>query len=388
MKQYAKKIIIIVLVFFTSSLIAQTNNELVRDFVKGNISEKIQLIEAIESADETQIQLIEEAFDFVINSYDLLSDDDDFISLTRFVIQASNTNTFDSMLPKLKILFEVAEVPAIKLDLLTVFSSITVNNDEIISMINNYAQLLLSNEVSADRNILFLTLEVLGNFASATSFPILFQTYAYSEDSELSEVAFNALIKLNTGYENYVRDLIETGTPREKYYTLQLVQKNSKNSDFFKAEMSEKALFSTIINIGDVSNVDAYTVELQMSAIRELVRISWTRSEDLVTDFYLIAKTEFEAGVLSEDNFSEIIHAFTALSSSNAGAYLSEFLEELNKRKEENMAYSESVVLTVIQSLGLLGDKVAFDALLYTTYLDYPENIILAARDALVTLKW
>jgi hypothetical protein len=46
------------------------------------------------------------------------------------------------------------------------------------------------------------------------------------------------------------------------------------------------------------------------------------------------------------------------------------------------------VLLAVIESLGALGDKAAFDNLLYVTYLPYPETITTAARTALAGLKW
>ncbi len=388
MKQHIQTIFTVALIFLSASLFSQTSDELIKNFIKGNIEEKIQLVNAVEEVESSYNNLWEVALDFINRNYPILSDDTDFIALARVIVQKSGESDFQMFLPQLKNLFETVDNAAIKLDLLTFFSSISVDNDEIIILINDYAQSLLLKADENDENILYLTLEILGNFSSSSSFPVLFQAYSTSENEQIVNVAFSSLINLNSGYENYVRDLIENGTSREKYFTLRIVQNNSKNSDFFKAEMSEKALSDTIISIGDVSVVDTYTIELQMTAIRELVRISWTRSADLITEFYLVAKKEFEAGVLNEENFSEIIYAFTALSSGNAGMHLAEYLEELNKQQEENSAYSESIVLTVIQSLGQLGDKVAFDALLYTTYLEYPENIILAARDALVTLKW
>ena len=55
---------------------------------------------------------------------------------------------------------------------------------------------------------------------------------------------------------------------------------------------------------------------------------------------------------------------------------------------EQNRAPSQAVVLSVINALGGLGDKTAFDGLLYVTYLNYPEDIVKAAKTALTKLKW
>ncbi len=388
MKNYTKPLLHLLCLFISFTAFSQSSDQLQKDFVKGNLSEKNILVDSANNDGLAHSDLWIVGFDFINTNYDLLSEDSDFIMLARNLVQKSSVNDIDALMPSLKTLFSITQNPALVLDLLTLFSSISVENNEIVVLVNEYAESLLIQGNSVDVNMIYLTLEVLGNFADASSFEVLFQAYAYNENAEISQVALQSLSKLRGGYENQIRSLIERGTSREKYYTLELVLNNSQNSDFFRAEMSEKALSGTIINIGDVSAVDNYTVDLQMAAIRELVRISWTRSAELITEFYLVAKKEFEAGSLTEGQFSEIINAFTALSSGTAGEYLSKDLEEFNKRQEENKAYSEAVVLTVIQSLGLLGNKIAFDALLYTTYLEYPEDIILAARDALVALKW
>jgi hypothetical protein len=64
------------------------------------------------------------------------------------------------------------------------------------------------------------------------------------------------------------------------------------------------------------------------------------------------------------------------------------YLDSLNKEMEKGTVPSKQVVLAVITALGGLGDKTAFDYLLYVTYLEYPEEVIAAARDALAKLKW
>ncbi len=366
-------------------LSAQSSNDLIINFIKADINAKTDIITSVSNE---QTELWKVALDFVSENYSLLSEDTDFIRLSRTLIQKSSVNDLNQLLPHLKELFTMVNNEALLLDLLTVFSSITTNNEEIITLVNDYTMNLLENNRSSNYNMLFLSIEALGNFADISSFPVLFEAYVYNDSSEISQLAQSALGNLVGGYENQIRDIVDNGSSREKLYTLQLVLNNAKNSDFFKAEMSEKALSNTIINIGDVSSVDSFTVELQMAAIRELHRISWTRSASLITDFFEIAQKEYALGVLSEKQFIEVIAAFTSLSSGSAGEHLSAYLASINKLKEENSSYSEAIALSVIQSLGLLGDKIAFDTLLYTTYLDYPESVILAARDALVSLKW
>ena len=64
------------------------------------------------------------------------------------------------------------------------------------------------------------------------------------------------------------------------------------------------------------------------------------------------------------------------------------YLEVLNNQKENNADVSTVVILSVINTLGAIGDKSAFDSLLATTLLFYPEEVLTAARNALSGLRW
>ena len=67
---------------------------------------------------------------------------------------------------------------------------------------------------------------------------------------------------------------------------------------------------------------------------------------------------------------------------------LTAYLEEKKKKKENETDVSSAIVLSVIKTLGAIGDKSAFDSLLAVTYLDYDESILSAARKALSGLRW
>ena len=67
---------------------------------------------------------------------------------------------------------------------------------------------------------------------------------------------------------------------------------------------------------------------------------------------------------------------------------LTQYLVLINSYTEKGKGYDEQVVLAVIACLGQLGDKVAFDDLMYTQYLNYSAAVKKAARAALDKLKW
>lgn len=373
---------------FVSFLYSQENGNLIKNFVSSNIDEKILLIKNIPANTEESTEFCIIALEFINAHYNLLSEDSNFIQLARAVVQYSSATTENTVLLLMQDLFALTGNEDLQIELLRIFSSTSMDNQSIVDLINTYTTNLFASDDAQKNTKLLLMVDILANFGSISSFPILFDCYAYSNNQELSMAASLALNALANTYEDEVYKLITKGTSHEKLYTLNLVIKNDKNSDFFKAEVAEKSLSNATYTIENVSNIDSNTIALQMAAINELMRISWTRSATLIKDFFILAKQEYKAGLLNDDQFVQIIFAFSQLSAIEAATHLSAYLVELNQAQTENIPYSKPIVLAVIQSLGLLGNKIAFDSLFYATYLEYPEDIILAARDALAALKW
>ncbi|MCK5007173.1 MAG: hypothetical protein KAR73_07275, partial [Spirochaetales bacterium] len=77
-----------------------------------------------------------------------------------------------------------------------------------------------------------------------------------------------------------------------------------------------------------------------------------------------------------------------AMGTHEAAVRLTQYLVLLNSYTERLREFDNIIVLAVIENLGSLGDKTAFDDLLYAQYLSYSSEIKKAARDALENLKW
>jgi HEAT repeat protein len=76
------------------------------------------------------------------------------------------------------------------------------------------------------------------------------------------------------------------------------------------------------------------------------------------------------------------------MESSDAAMALALQLGLINAQTEKTGLYDEDITLAAVQALGAIGDKAAFDYLLYISYLPYPEHIQAAAKEALNRLKW
>jgi HEAT repeat protein len=84
----------------------------------------------------------------------------------------------------------------------------------------------------------------------------------------------------------------------------------------------------------------------------------------------------------------EALACIGVMESSEAAQVLALQLGYFNSRMERNGEFDEEVTLGVISALGELGDKLAYDQLLYISQLPYPYEIQTAAKEALSRLKW
>jgi hypothetical protein len=222
-----------------------------------------------------------------------------------------------------------------------------------------------------------------------TSVRVLFD---YASDENLSEAlkkqAQDVLLSFSPGYKPEIISVLNAGTPKQKLVALRVVIKNNVDTDFFKAEIAEKALTNAIIYMGNSVIADNDILTLQREALSELRRVSWTRSAGVMINLFKVSEKEYLSGFIDESTFIEMMQGVVELASGEAGVLLSDYLAQINVKAENGEPYSSDLALAVIKMLGTLGDKVAFDSLLYVGYLPYNDNIIDAARIALAGLKW
>ena len=101
-----------------------------------------------------------------------------------------------------------------------------------------------------------------------------------------------------------------------------------------------------------------------------------------------LSKKLYDSSSMTEEQFKTVITSLRNIAPLDAVAPLISYLEELNDRTEKGSPVASEIALAVINTLGAIGDKAAFDSLLAVTYLNYEESVLTAARDALSGLRW
>lgn len=353
-------------------------------FAKGSIAEKISAVR--ESAQGGDGALCAHALDFALDAHGVLGADSDLELLVRTAVegllQTGMNRDVSARLVNVFRLFSSEPVRSAAIDCFLRSPSAAS-----VSLLNGYVaeQMQAANK---DDAVLKKAVSALGVIGNSASFNVLFVADIGDMWPGQSAALQSAYGMLSHLAEGSILEILSKVPMRQKLRILRSVEQNAAIPQKIKGAVAENALAESILSVKDVLAQEKEQVELQLDSLRLLADYSWTRAAGTVGSYFPIARAEYESGVISPEQFAEVIYNYAALSSSESGQLLSSYLDVLNKDMEEHHAPDQPVVLAVINALGDLGDKTAFEYLLSVPHLGYPESVRTAAKTALAKLKW
>ena len=389
-----KKVIICCIFFSCISLIFAEGTENKKKFIKGNLSDKTAIVK--QAPINEVVELATDAIDFSINNKEILGDDKELAVLAVVGVTMLPQSYFESIddvkkaeiTNKFLTLFNIFKDDAVRIAVLNKLSNVNIPTEEFTIALN---EIMLGDDIiSANKNFIKTVINTLGIIGDSNSFDILYNLLNNNTWSYYVNDIENALGPIAQKSSKNVIDLIKKGNIADCRRIFDLIQKNEKNSQFFKTEVAENVLAQTIYIVGTTSFDDKELVSLQLDSIRVLTKYKWTRAARTMVAFFDVAVSEYEAKQMSHTEFIEVIKGVSVIVPIDAVSICSNCLVGMNKKKESGK-FSESdekVVLALISALGAIGDKAAFDSLLAVTYYNYSDNVITAARNALARLKW
>lgn len=387
-----KSFFILTVLFFTSYLFSMGSKNQ-RNFVKGNIIDKT---EAVKAASEVEIvDLAKAAIEFSLNYKEILGDDSELSALAISGITAlpveyiENSNMTEKNLISEKLigLYSVFEDENVKIAVLNKISSFKFSVENFIPLLNDFVK----NSSVNEENVVLLksVVNTLGSIGNNQSFIIMLGALSEKKWEPLFENLEKSLCMLAEPLEKEILDILRRGNVKDCRRLFDLIVKKSENSQFFKAEIAENVLLRTIYIYENSNSTGEDLISLQLECFDFLKKLKWTRASNTIVSYLKTARSEYDQKLLEEDKFCEIITGVSDVAPIGAIQPLATYLIFLNSKMEEKSSdVSENLVLAIIKSLGAIGDKNAFDALLGVTYFEYSDSVIAAARDALAKLKW
>lgn len=387
-----KSFFILTVLFFTSYLFSMGSKNQ-RNFVKGNLIDKT---EAVKAASEVEIvDLAKAAIEFSLNYKEILGDDSELSALAISGITAlpveyiENSNMTEKNLISEKLigLYSVFEDENVKIAVLNKISSFKFSVENFIPLLNDFVK----NSSVNEENVVLLksVVNTLGSIGNNQSFIIMLGALSEKKWEPLFENLEKSLCMLAEPLEKEILDILRRGNVKDCRRLFDLIVKKSENSQIFKAEIAENVLLRTIYIYENSNSTGEDLISLQLECFDFLKKLKWTRASNTIVSYLKTARSEYDQKLLEEDKFCEIITGVSDVAPIGAIQPLATYLIFLNSKMEEKSSdVSENLVLAIIKSLGAIGDKNAFDALLGVTYFEYSDSVIAAARDALAKLKW
>jgi hypothetical protein len=363
-------------------------------FIKGNIVEKTKVIK--ESTGEDSYWLAEKAIQFALDNKEILGNDRE---LDALVVSAILTITPEYVasadkLSQAEILFNFTKLFNIFSSSNTVQIAVlskilllkdSIQTTEFTEELNNYLQ--SDGIATADKSVLKSVISTLESIGNNKSFNILFSLYINPEFKSVQNELESTLIKLAPNNIDEILYIINEKNIAKNKPLFEKIVKNSKISKNNLCEIAENLLNSSILYVENSTEKDDFS-KLQIEVLQVLSSNNWTRASSSAISFFIFAKDKFTNGLISEEDMIKIVSSLINVAPIESISPLVSYLVELNSLTEMDKSVSIPVVEAVIKTLGAIGNKSAFDSLLGVTYLNYPESVLSAAREALAGLKW
>ena len=394
MKKIITKLAILSILFnFTGTINAAAKTSCTKDFIKGNITDKTSAVR--EANGEEGIWLSTKALEFALENKQYIGTDRDLDGLVISAILSIPADYFSKYPQQAAILMKYFidifkgfnDSSTVQIAVLQKITAIKDKTDikNFTAILNEYIQNVNPGADSSLIKAVINTLEITGN---RDSFVILYNLWNNKRFSAFYEDIEKALINLSAFSVNEIIQIIRSKDITQTCKVFALTQKNSKISKNLLCEISEISLSETILLVDSASKFTNEVNNLQSQCLSILEENKWTRASSISIDYLRFCKKMFDNGVITEEYFSRVISSMAEISPIESVNTLCALLEEFNNKKEKDEKLSIPVVKAVINTLGAIGNKTAFDYLLAVTYLSYPDEVLSAAREALAGLRW
>jgi HEAT repeat protein len=365
-----------------------------RNFLRAGLAEKDRILRDAatdEKAPEFIGALHEFALNFILQNLDILQHDTDFTALTITVIRGLRSSGRREAGDNLWQAFSRFQDTLIRVEALNTLAVLGAGNPKIAENLNQY--LASQNNrfrvgISPEYPVLSACITALGAIGAESSFPALFSVMISGYPEALIREAAAALDAIPGNFRQYLIDVIRRNPPVEKFAAFTVASNNRKFTDAEQGETAVIALETGLDFFAGNRDDEAAAANMRCAAVRVLKDLRWTRAVSLVIKHFYRVQQDYSNGIASREQVVEAIACLGAMGSSEAAQVLALHLGFLNSRMERNGEFDNAVTLGVIQALGEIGDKIAFDYLFYISYLPYPEGIQTAAKEALNRLRW
>ena len=387
----------VILLAVASSAFAQDAQKVLdtmrRNFTIASLDVKIQILQdaAAGKTAASMGPLFQQAADFVADNASLIPIDARFNQLAAIAAEQIGVVKYTAGKDSVWKLFSVTADTQALTKAAAALGIVGAGDPDTVANLNRWADAqntIFSAGKTPDLAVLVSVFKAMGSLGDPSSFPMLFSAMNLGYPDAVSSVARDALLSLKGDFPAMLGTVIRSRPLEEKKLAFQMAMDSDKLTDDQKATVAEMTL-DIGLHSGAPDAAGKVTLrELRYAAAAALGARKWSHAAPLMIEHLDMTVGEYDKALVDRNHLLDAISALGAMNTHDAAVRLTSFLVLINSYTEKGKAYDDQVVYQVLNTLGALGDKVAFDDLMYTQYLNYSNSVKKAARAALDKLKW
>jgi len=375
---------------------AQEAQELVksykRNFAIASLDVKIQILQDAASGNSKEMgSLYHQAVDFVLDNTSLIPSDPRFRQLAGVAVAQIRALSYAEARYSVAKLFQADTETSLRVSCLNALGVIGQGDGEIVQNLNRWQENqnnVFQTGKIPDLQVISASVRALGQLGDPSSFPVLLSASILGYSEETTKQAREALLAIKGDLQDLLTGVIKSSPLPEKKQALAMALESDRLADDKKAAVAEYALDMGLHLGARDALQQGLARELRFSASRALSDRKWSKATPLMIEHFNNTLLEVDRGITSKTYLLEAVAGLGNMGTQEAAVRLTQYLILLNSYSEKSQVVDEQIMLALVGSLGKLGNKVAFDDLMYTQYLNYSAPVKKAARQALENLKW
>lgn len=360
-----------------------------KNFARGSLSTKIQVLQDSENYPDVDMsKLYGQALQFIVDNSENLDSDTVAKELTILAVRLSGLNGYNESSPVLWQLFNIYKDDQVRIEILSALSGLTPD-PEVVESLNKWLKQQNDNfnsNLQVSAKVVSEAVVTLGKLGDSSSFPIVFSVSSTNYSEDITYKANQALKNLEGSYSQSLVKVIQNNSPKDKNLAFKLAVADNEMQIEEKGNLFKIALDVGLHTVTEDKEGQKQLHELRNSAIRQLSQLKWADASDLIIEHFNKTIIEYKSGESPKSSVLEAIICLGSVGTHEAAERLTQYLGSMNTSLENGQKIDLDISLAVMNNIGLIGDNIAFDDLLYSGYLDYPDTVKKAAREALNNL--
>jgi hypothetical protein len=332
------------------------------------------------------------AVDYVLENFALLETDQRFRTLALAALTQLRATGFTEARHSVWKLFQTDASPDVRQSALDALAVIGKGDPEVARSLTLWLEAqnsVFQTGKVPEVAVILTAVKALGALGDPVAFPVLFATMNLGYTDEISRQARLSLLAIPGDYREQFTGILRDSSLPEKKLALGMAMEFPRLSDDDKAAIAEFALDVGLHTASADNESKTLARELRFQAARALTGRRWSKATPLAVEHFDAVLLEYERGFADRRFLVEAINLLGDMGTHEAAVRLTQYLVQLNAYTERVREFDSTIVLAVIENLGRLGDKVAFDDLQYVEYLkSYSPEVLAAARKVRASLKW